>query len=238
VGLLRVLEAALPESVTQVIILADRGFGDLDFYDSIRELGFDFVIRFRGIIKVTAPDGRGRSAPASEWVPLGGRARRILNACVMGQRNEVAVFVAVKQANMKEPWLLATSLSYVATRIVALYGRRFTCEENFRDEKDPRFGLGSRLARVRDAARRDRLCFILVAAAALLTLPGAAGEKLGLDRHLRANTVKRCTHSLFRQGREYLRMLTASDRRLADLLRNFQRILRRQPLTRTTYGQI
>jgi hypothetical protein len=236
VGLLRVLKAVLPESVTQVIILADRGFGDVDLYDSIRELGFDFVIRFRGIIKVTAPDGR--FAPASEWVPLGGRARRILNARLTGQRNEVAAFVAVKHANMKEPWLLATSLSYVATRIVALYGRRFTCEENFRDEKDPRFGLGSRLARVRDAARRDRLCFILAAAAALLTLLGAAGEKLGLDRRLRANTVKRRTHSLFRQGREYLRMLIAGDRRLAELLRDFQCLLRRQPLTRTTYGQI
>ncbi len=94
---------------------------------------------------------------------------------------------------MKDSWLLATSLSHVPQRIIALYGRRFTCEENFRDEKDPRFGLGSRLARVRDAARRDRLCFILAAAIAILTLLGAAGEKLGLDRLLRANTVKRRT---------------------------------------------
>lgn len=235
VGLLRVLAAVLPPSVLQVIVLGDRGFGDIDLYDSIKEMGWDFVIRFRGVIIVTSPDGR--SAPASQWVPPGGRARRILNARVTGQRHEIAAFVAVKQANMKEPWLLATSLPYGATRIVALYGRRFTCEENFRDEKDPRFGLGSRLARVRDAARRDRLCFILAAATALLTLLGAVGEKLGLDRRLRANTVKRRTHSLFRQGREYLRMLIAG-RRMADLLRDFQRALRQQPLTRATFGQI
>jgi hypothetical protein len=235
VGLLRVLKAVLPPSVQQVIVLADRGFGDVDLYDSIEELAWDFVIRFRGVIIVTAPDGR--SAPASQWVPLGSRARRILKARVTGQRHEIAAFVAVKQANMKEPWLLATSLPCDAKRIVALYGRRFTCEENFRDEKDPRFGLGSRLARVRDAARRDRLCFILAAAAALLTLLGAAGEKLGLDRRLRANTVKRRTHSLFRQGREYLRMLIAG-RSLAALLSEFQSALRRQPLTRATLGQI
>jgi hypothetical protein len=236
VGLLGVLKAVLPESVKQVIILADRGFGDVDLYDHILELEFDFVIRFRGVITVTAPDGR--SAPASEWVPLGGRARRILNARLTGQRHQVSAFVAVKQANMKDPWLLATSLAWAPKRIVALYGRRFTCEENFRDEKDPRFGLGSRLARVRDAARRDRLCFILAVSATLLTLLGAAGEQLGLDRRLRANTVKRRTHSLFRQGREYLRQLLAGAGRLADLLREFHRLLRRQPLTHTTFGQV
>jgi hypothetical protein len=235
-GLLRILKAVLPASVKQVIILADRGFGDVDLYDHIQELGFDFVIRFRGVIIVTAPDGR--TAPASDWVPLGGRTRRILNARVTGQRHQVAAFVAVKQAGMKEAWLLATSLSDAAKAVVALYGRRFTCEENFRDEKDPRFGVGSRLARVRDAARRDRLCFILALATALLTLLGAAGEQLGLDRLLRANTVKRRTHSLFRQGREYLRMLSTGARRLADLLRAFHRLLRRQLLIRATFGQI
>jgi hypothetical protein len=236
VGLLGVLKSVLPESVKQVIILADRGFGDVDLYDHIVDLGFDFVIRFRGVITVTAPDGR--SAPASQWVPPSGRARRILNARLTGQRYQVAAFVAVKQLNMKESWLLATSLSWVAKRIVALYGRRFTCEEHFRDEKDPRFGLGSRLARVRDAARRDRLCFILALAITLLTLLGAAGEQLGLDRRLRANTVKRRTHSLFRQGREYLRQILAAAGRLAHLLRDFHRLLRRQPLTRATFGQI
>lgn len=235
-GLLVVLKAVLPDSVKQVIILADRGFGNVNLYDHIKELGFDFVIRFRGGITVTAPDGR--SAPASEWVPLGGRPCRILNARVTGQQHEVAAFVAVRQAKMKDSWLLATSLPDAPSRIIALYGRRFTCEENFRDEKDPRFGLGSRLARIRDAARRDRLCFILAVAAALLTLLGAAGEKLGLDRLLRANTVKRRTHSLFRQGREYLRVLIAGTDGLAKLFREFQRLLHRQPLTRSTLGQI
>lgn len=235
-GLLQVLKTVLPASVKQVIILADRGFGNVDLYDHIQELGFDFVIRFRGVITVIAPDGR--TAPAKDWVPLGGRARRILKPQLTGQRHQVAAFVAVKQVGMKDAWLLATSLSDPAKAIVALYGRRFTCEENFRDEKDPRFGLGSRLARVRDAARRDRLCFILALAASLLTLLGAAGEHLGLDRLLRANTVKRRTHSLFRQGREYLRMLTMGASRFADLLRDFQQLLRRQALIRATFGQI
>lgn len=235
-GVLMVLKAVLPDSMKQVIILADRGFGDVDLYDHIKDLGFDFVIRFRGIIRVTAPDGR--SGPASGWVPTGGRPRRILNARVTGQQHEIAAFVAVRKAKMKDSWLLATSLPDAPARIIALYGRRFTCEENFRDEKDPRFGLGSRLVRIRDAARRDRMCLIIAIATALLTLLGAAGEKLGLDRFLRANTVKRRTHSLFRQGREYFRVLVAGTVGFADLLRDFGRLLRRQPLTRSTLGQI
>jgi hypothetical protein len=37
-------------------------------------------------------------------------------------------------------------------------------------------------------------------AVALLTMLGAAGAALGFDKHLKASTTKRRTHSLFRQG--------------------------------------
>ena len=48
--------------------------------------------------------------------------------------------------------------------------------------------------------RRDRLLLPNAVAIVLLTLLGAAGESLGMDRHLKVNTVKHRTHSLFRQG--------------------------------------
>jgi hypothetical protein len=47
-----------------------------------------------------------------------------------------------------------------------------------------------------------RIAFAL--AAFLLTIVGVESERLGCDRYLRANTSKRRTHSLFRQGREIL----------------------------------
>jgi hypothetical protein len=89
--------------------------------------------------------------------------------------------------------------------VIELYSRRFSTEENFRDEKDWRFGFGSRHVKIRRPDRRDRLCFVLAVATAILTLLGYAGEQLGLDKHLRANTSKKRTHSFFRQGREYFR---------------------------------
>jgi hypothetical protein len=48
--------------------------------------------------------------------------------------------------------------------------------------------------------RRDRLLLVSAFATALLTLLGAVGESLGMDRLLKSNTSKTQTHSLFWQG--------------------------------------
>mgnify|MGYP000889783522 CR=1 FL=1 len=49
------------------------------------------------------------------------------------------------------------------------------------------------------------MCLVIAITVVLLTLLGCAGERLGFEGNLRANTVKRWTHSYFRQGREYYR---------------------------------
>ena len=73
-------------------------------------------------------------------------------------------------------------------------------EETFRDHKDIRFGMGLSTTHIRSTSRRDRLLMLLAIAQALLTLLGAASERCGMDKYLKVNTVKRRTHSLFRQG--------------------------------------
>ena len=56
----------------------------------------------------------------------------------------------------------------------------------------------------------------------LLTLLGAAGESLGYDRWLRANTVKYRTHSLFRQGLMlYEHIPNWPEHRLRPLMKRF-----------------
>jgi hypothetical protein len=67
----------------RVAILADRGFGDQKLFAFLAKLGFDYVIRFRGNIRVT--DGNGQSKPAAEWVGKGGRARKLRGARVTAQ---------------------------------------------------------------------------------------------------------------------------------------------------------
>jgi hypothetical protein len=67
--------------------------------------------------------------------------------------------------------------------------------------------MGLRATHIRSAARRDRLLMLIAIAVAFLTLIGAASERAGMDAWLRANTVKRRTHSLFRQGAYWYRCL-------------------------------
>jgi hypothetical protein len=56
-----------------------------------------------------------------------------------------------------------------------------------------------------------------------LTVLGAAGEALGYGRHLKSNTTKRRTHSLFRQGAMLYDLIpTMPEARLRPLLQRFE----------------
>src|SRR5205085_3533330 len=102
---------------------------------------------------------------------------------------------------MKQAWCLASSSTDASSSaLISLYGKRWSIECGLRDTKDLRFGMGMGSIHVSTPARRDRLWLLNALAIALLTLLGAAGEALGYDRHLKSNTTKRRTHSLFRQG--------------------------------------
>jgi hypothetical protein len=192
------LAQVLPPDVA-VTILADRGFGDTKLFAFLDELGFAYVIRFRGNIHVTAADGETRAA--ADWVGNGGRARKLRDAEVTAARHKVGAVVCVHAKDMKEPWCLAASNADATPReIVNYYAKRWTIEPGFRDTKDLRFGMGLGALRIADPQRRDRLLLLNAFAIVLLTLLGAAGESLGMDRHLKVNTAKHRTHSVFRQG--------------------------------------
>lgn len=233
--LLRVLKDVLPPKV-QVTVLADRGFGDEAIYTYLTKvLGFDYVIRFRGCITVQNKSGVVRQA--QEWLPSDGTAIRIVNAKVTARRTPVGAVVCVHDKGMKDAWYLATSLPLGARQIIDLYGRRFTIEENFRDEKDRRFGLGLIESRIGEPERRDRLLLVAQLAMIFLTVLGVAGESIGLDVKLRANTdTRRRTHSLFRQGREYLAGVV---RYALEPLRNsFWRFINEIPTMQETFAFI
>ena len=139
--------------------------------DDTEELKFDYVIRFRGNITVTA------------------------------ERYQVGTVLCVQDKTMKQAWCLAASDGAAsAASLKALYGKRWSIECGLRDTKDLRFGMGMGSIHVSTRARRDRLWLIAAFAVMLLTPLGAAGEALGYDRFLKSNTAKRRTHSLFRQG--------------------------------------
>lgn len=217
------LAEVVPPGV-RVTILADRGFGDHKLFAFLTELGFQYVIRFRGTIHVTDAATR----VAADWVGKGGRARKLCAAAVTATATKpVGAVVCVHARGMKEPWCLAASDGEASTaRIVGHYARRWTIEPSFRDIKDPTFGMGLGATRVGEPTRRDRLLLVNAFAVVLLTLLGAAGESLGMDRLLKSNTATTRTHSLFRQGCMLFQLIpTMPEARLQPLIARFAEIV-------------
>jgi hypothetical protein len=235
---LRRLKEILPKEV-RVLIVADRGFGDHKLYELLEhELDFDFVIRFRGNIYVT--DAQGETRPAAEWVGKGGRSRTLRGALVTARRYEVGTVVCVHAKDMKEAWCLATNLSDASARtLINYYAKRWSIEPGFRDTKDLHFGMGMSTVRLSNPERRDRLWLLNAFAVALLTLLGAAGESLGYDRHLKANTVKTRTHSLFRQGSMLYDLIpNMPDERLRPLMQKFGEMLFQHQTFSAVFGYV
>jgi hypothetical protein len=229
------LKALLPEGVA-VTILADRGFGDVKLFEFLDNLGFRYVIRFRGNIHVSAADGETRLA--ADWVGKGGRARKLRDAEISAARQKVGAVVCVKAVGMAEAWHLAASDGDLsASQIIKLYSKRWTIEPSFRDSKDLRFGMGMSALRINDPQRRDRLLLLNAFAILLLTLLGAAGESLGMDRQLRTSTVKRRVHSLFRQGCLLYDLIpNMPEPRLRPLIERYQEFLNQNRTFSDTFG--
>jgi hypothetical protein len=229
------LHRILPPEV-EVTLLADRGFGDQKLYAHLGLLGWDFVIRFRECILVT--DARGETRPAAEWLATTGRAKMLKPARVTDEKTEIPAVVLVHDKRMKDAWCLATSRADLsATEVTKLYGRRFTIEETFRDQKDGHFGMGLSATHIRKTARRDRLLFLAAIAYALLVLLGAAGERCGLDRTLKASTVKRRTLSLYKQGCFWYEAIPAMrEERFDTLMTAYDDCVREHAIFREIFG--
>ena len=234
---LRRLAEVLPDGV-RATLLADRGFADTKLFGFLGELGFDYVIRLKGNTKVSAADGPTR--PAAEWVGQSGRARKLRDAGVTEAQFPVGAVVCVHAKDMKEAWCLAASNAAAPSRqIIDLYSKRWGVEPSFRDTKDLRFGMGLSSVRISDPQRRDRLLLLNAFAVVLLTLLGAAGESLGMDRHLKSNTVKTRTHSLFRQGCMFYDLIpNMPEHRLKPLIERYAEILQQSRVVTETFTTV
>lgn len=226
--LLERLRAAIPQTV-RITLLADRGFGNQDCYSFLEALQIDYIIRFKESTLVTDADGESR--PASQYVPTNGRAHAIANAKVTADKKQVAQVVCKHAKGMKQAWCLASSRRDLRpSEIINLYALRFTIEERFRDTKNEHVGMGLSAIRVKSTERRDRLLLLIALAQVLLHILGAAGESLGMDRLLKANTRPGRAHSLYHQGEYYYQsLLTMKSESARALLERFDTLLREHP---------
>ena len=216
-------------SLAQRAVLADRGFGDRKLFHYLKqELGFDYVIRFKGNIAVTSQTGE--SKPAQEW--LSGRKRgqtvKLKHATVTAKAEKVGSVVCVHDKGMEDPWYLATSLAdETARQIITLYASRWSIETSFRDTKDIRFGMGLSAVHVSEPERRDMMLLLNALAIHFLLFLGIASEKTGMDRRLKSSSTKKRTHSLFRQGcMIYDLMPTMREEWLRPIIEEFSKLIK------------
>lgn len=234
-GLLRRLEAILPPQVKRVVVLADRGFEDKKLYQFIQKKpGWDYIIRIRNRTFVQSLCGERRHAV--RWVGFNGQIVELQSALVGCGKTPIGAFVGTKKKAMFDPWLLVTSIVGHKAQVIKYYSRRFHCEEQFRDVKNARFGMGLSQTRVSTADRRDRLLLVQAIATVLLTLLGAAGEKVGYDKIIRSNTSRKRTHSLFRAGREYALWVMQTYR--SALSKAFWTLFEAQPVEKRVFGYV
>ena len=237
--LLARLREVLPPGV-KVTVLADRGFADCKlFYALATELGFDYVIRLRGDVYVTNASGERRLA--ADWVGAGGRARRLVGARVTDAHDfEVGAVVCVHDRKMDESWCLVASDATVPTRVlIRYYGKRWESRRAFGTSRTCASAWACHRCTFRVPIGGNRLLLVSAPAIAVLSLLGAAGESIGYDRWLKANTVKRRTHSLFRQGLMlYHHLPNWPEDRIRPLMEKFGSMLTERRVFNEIFGVI
>jgi Transposase DDE domain len=171
---IRSLRRSIPKT-WKVVIVADRGFQRVDFLRCLQQQGFSFVVRVKGDAWVEC---RGYAGPLRDYPLRVGQCFK-LSPCTYHKSKRHLLKLALNCACIEgkvSSWLLATDLGLTARQIVALYRRRFWCEESFRDQKQE-FALEQ--VRVKQAGRLENLLLALSIVLLILAVIGMRGKKLG-----------------------------------------------------------
>jgi len=94
------------------------------------------------------------------------------------------------KASSNEPWLIISSLDTCAKYIIKAYQCRMTIEENFRDTKSGRYGLGLKMTFSKQKSRYRVMLLIAALASMIAYLVGTVGEKKNIHRKFQANSTK------------------------------------------------
>jgi len=192
--------ALLPKGA-EVVLLADRGFGRTEFFRFLNRLPLCYVIRIKGDAWIRTPQGtlrlKEQVVPPSQAWDLGLVAYRDIDdhAATVSVRAVVAFGMGAE-----EPWRLVTNLIDDVLHVAGAYGRRFECEETFRNQKDLRYGFGLKLVRLKEAVRYERLLVVVAVACLVAFCVGAQAESVGLHRQFQANTRTTRQHNLIGLG--------------------------------------
>jgi hypothetical protein len=186
----------------RMLLTADRGFGDVETIDLLEKLGISYLLRAKGNVKVEF-DARWRKLNTLRFrTNQRRRALGRLNSC---ERSPRRVYLTHARARDRTGhwgiWFLISNRRFRAETACREYGRRFGCEEGFRDSKRM---LGFADARIASIEAWSRM-FLLVAIALMVLL--GIGQKLMRDPD-RLAALLRCVCGR-RRGRKELSLVRA-----------------------------
>lgn len=201
----------LPQSC-EIILLADRGFVDVDLMQLVVRLGWHFIIRAKSSLWVYRAF-RPR-CKMNALLPPKGEVRLIHTVQVTDRRfGPVHLVLAhVRTQHGYEQWTLISDRP-TSRDTLDEYGLRFDIEENFLDDKSAGFQLEA--SELRNAGALDRLCLVLAVATLYLTSTGTA--IVTLDRRRLVDAHWHRGLSYLQIGWRYvLRALAYAERLLTD----------------------
>jgi hypothetical protein len=154
------------------VVICDRGFRRVSWLRHCQELRQAFVVRLVSDVMVdTGTHGR-RLLRA--WHLQPGQTTDLGMVHLRQDRAVSVRVVGVWAPGQSEPWWLATNLADPLPDLVALYDRRMTIEEQFRDTKGCRFGGRLEWTHFRTPAYLARFLLLLGVALVLWTAVGQA----------------------------------------------------------------
>jgi hypothetical protein len=158
------------------VVLCDRGFRCTSWLGHLLELHQTFVVRLVPHILVYRSSSGGR--PLCHWHLAPGQAVDLGGVLLRQDRAVQVRVVGVWAPEQREPWWLATDLSAPLGELVALYDRRTTAEEQFRDIKGCRFGVRLEWTQFRTPPYLARFTLLVGVALVLWTAVGQAAAHI------------------------------------------------------------
>jgi len=201
-----------------VVIVADRGFGNQRWVPTAKKLGFHFVQRVVGAFYADTERYIGK---LEEMNLCEGARMRDWGLGTLGEDEAIeGRLVTAFDPDAKEPWYLITDLKDAPVKeLVSIYRRRWWIETTFRDNKNREWGLGLGNVILKDYHRYERLFYIVALAFIFLVAHGAAAEAKGFDKGCKANTRKVRVLNLLRLGHIFIRKCGAQFRYALLVLR-------------------
>ena len=202
--------AKIIDTNKKVYIISDGGY-ITPWFSEVSKYGWHFVGRLRGTIQCQVNDG--------DWQPLKNLHQgatgtpSYLGEATLGKQTPTSCKAYLhlykgknkgrtgkskftKDTKMyqnlaKEPWLIASSDSEITSaQAITIYEKRMQIEQNFRDDKSPRYGFSWRFSKSLGVERMSVLCLIACIATISLWFVGFEGEQRKLHYQFQANTTK------------------------------------------------